>query len=94
MQMHDFLKDDDLDVALGLIVKLIANSDVAPQKAPPLIVKVQALSAKYQLMAAMYTTVLKGKAGSEEYLKKSLYYSLSDTLDKLAQSLKYLARQT
>ena len=91
-EVSDFLEDQDIDEAMSLIVRLIMNPDVSPQKAPPLIVKVTALSAKFQVMAATYTNLRKGKAGSDEYKKKNLYYSLADALEKLSNSLKYLVR--
>lgn len=92
-QMHQYLDDPDVDEALALIVKLIAKPDVAAIKVAPLIVRIQALSAKYQVLAAVHSTIAKGKAGTPDNNKKNLYYSLSSALDKLAQSLKYLVRQ-
>jgi hypothetical protein len=94
VQLHEYLEDEDIDKALTLIVKLISNPDVVQMKVAPLIVKVQALSAKYQVLAAVHSTIAKGKAGSVDNNKKNLYYSISSALDKLAQSLKYLIRQT
>ena len=91
--MHEYLHDEDIDKALTIIVKLISNPDVAQMKVAPLIVRVQALSAKYQVLAAVHSTIAKGKAGSTDNNKKNLYYSMSSALDKLAQSLKYLVRQ-
>ncbi len=92
--LHDYLEDDDLDEALSIIVKLIAKPDVAHLKVPPLIVKIQALSAKYQVLAAVHSTIAKGRAGTPDNNKKNIYYSMSSALDKLAQSLKYLVRQS
>jgi len=92
--LHEYLNDDeDLDEALSIIVKLIAKPDVAHMKVPPLIVKIQALSAKYQVLAAVHSTIAKGRAGTDDNNKKNIYYSMSSALDKLAQSLKYLVRQ-
>lgn len=94
VELESFLDDKDVEDAIDLVMRLIANPDVSPQKAPPLIVKVQALSARFQLEASTYTYLIKGKAGTDEYKKKGLYFSLADALEKLANSLKYLARQT
>jgi hypothetical protein len=94
VELESFLDDKDVEDAIQLVMRLIANPDVSPQKAPPLIVKVQALSARFQIEASTYTYLIKGKAGTDEYKKKGLYHSLSNALDSLAQSLKYLARQS
>lgn len=88
-----YFDDKDLDEALSIVVKLIKNPDVVHLKVPPLIVKVQALSAKYQVLAAMHSTISKGSVGTYDNNAKNVYYSLSSALDKLAQSLKYLVRQ-
>lgn len=93
MALHEYLEDDDLDEALSLIVKLIAKPDVVHTKVPPLIVKIQALSAKYQVLAAVHSTIAKGRSGTPDNNKKNIYYSLSSALDKLSASLKYLVRQ-
>jgi hypothetical protein len=90
--LHDLLQDDVLDEALALVVKLIMKPDVKPATAPLLIVQLQALSAKYQILAMYYTNIEKGRSGTMEYKKKNLYYTMTDTLDKLVAALKYTAK--
>lgn len=87
--MKDFMNDPDLDEALDLIVKLIMKPDVPAGKSPELIVRLQALSAKFSMLSRYYTTFEKGGESSK---KKNVYYTVSDALDKLVDSVKYLAR--
>lgn len=92
VEAHDFMKDEDFDEALSLVVKLISHPEVPSAKAIPLIVKLQALAAKMRLMAVIYTTVKKGPSGSTNAHKKNIYYSASEALDKIVDALKYSAR--
>ena len=70
--MKEFMNDKDLDYALDLMIKLIAKPDVPSSKAPDLIVKMQALSAKFSMLARFYTTFEKG---GENAKKKNVYYT-------------------
>lgn len=92
IELHDFVKDSDIDEALSLVVRLITKPDITVQKAPPVIVKLQALSAKFQVLAVYYTTLGKGSAGTDNNYKKNIFYTMSDALDKLSNSLKFLVR--
>lgn len=91
-EIHEFMHDEELDDALALIVKIMANPDINAVKAVPLIAKLQAYSAKFGLLATWYTTVAKGPSGSVNHTKKNLYYSMRESLDKLVEALKYSAR--
>jgi hypothetical protein len=50
------------------------------------------MSAKFGMLATYYTTIAKGPSGSINNTKKNVYYTMKDSLDKLVDSLKYLAR--
>lgn len=91
-EIHDFIKDEQLDEALAAIVKIISKPDVPPAQALVLIAKLQALSAKFGVLAAWYSTAAKGPTGSINNIKKNIYYSTKDSLDKLVDSLKYIVR--
>jgi len=84
--IKEFMNDKDLDFALDLIIKLIAKPDVPSSKAPDLIVKMQALSAKFAMMSRFYTTFEKG---GENAKKKNVYYTAEEAIDKLVAALKY-----
>jgi len=87
--IKEFMNDKDLDFALDLIIKLIAKPDVPSSKAPDLIVKMQALSAKFAMMSRFYTTFEKG---GENAKKKNVYFTAEDAINKIVDALKYSAR--
>jgi hypothetical protein len=87
--MKEFMSDPELDEALDLIIKLIMKPDVPSGKAPELIVKLQALSAKFSMLSRYYTTFEKGGDSAK---KKNVYYTISDAIDKLVDAVKYMAR--
>lgn len=88
--VHDFMGDADVDKALARVVKLIAKPNVNPGAANVLVVELQALSAKFAILATYYQTI--GKGQDEHTQKKNLCYTLRDCLGKLSDSLKYMAR--
>ena len=87
--MKEFMGDPDLDYALDLIIKLIAKPDVPSSKAPDLIIKMQALSAKFAMLSRFYTTFEKG---GENAKKKNVYYTAEEAINRLVDALKYSAR--
>jgi hypothetical protein len=87
--LKDFMNDKDLDFALDLIIKLIVKPDVPSSKAPDLIVKMQALSAKFAVLSRYYTTFEKG---GENAKKKNVYYTAEEAINRLVDALKYSAR--
>lgn len=87
--LSSFMGDKDLDIALDLIIKLIAKPDVPAASAPSLIIKLQAISAKLSVQARYYTSFEKGAETSK---KKNTYYTVSEAVDKLVDALKYSAR--
>ena len=90
--LHEFMKDEHLDKALAIVVKLLMNPDVPSAKAPHLIMELQAMSTKFSILASVYSTIMKDKAGTENNKKKNVYYSVKESLDKLVDALKYVVR--
>jgi len=88
--IHSQITDEDLDTALAMIVKLIAKPDIPIGSAPRLVVSMQALSAKFAVLARYYTSF--ENKGPENSKKKNLYYTLASETDKLASAVKYLAK--
>ena len=86
------MQDADLDEAMAIIVKIMMKPDIPSVQAVALIGKLQAMSAKFGMLATYYTTIAKGPSGSINNTKKNVYYTMKDSLDKLVDSLKYLAR--
>ena len=90
--LHEFMKDEHLDKALAITVKLLMNPDVPAAKAPQLIIELQAMSTKFAMLAAVYSTIAKDKAGTANNNKKNVYYSAKESIDKLVDALKYVVR--
>jgi hypothetical protein len=90
--LHEYMKDEQLDKALAIIVKLLLNPDVPAAKAPHLIIELQAMSTKFSMLASYYSTVAKDKAGTANNNKKNIYYSAKESIDKLVDALKYVVR--
>jgi len=85
--ISELMNDEQLTDALGVIVKLMMNPDVPPQKAVGLIVQLEAYAAKFKMLASYYTNVKK-----DERAKKNLYYSANEAVQRLVDSLKYSAK--
>ena len=90
--LHEFMKDEHLDKTLAIVVKLLMNPDVPAAKAPGLIIELQAMSTKFSMLAAVYSTIAKDKAGTVNNNKKNVYYSAKESIDKLVDALKYIVR--
>lgn len=86
------MNDDELDTALSAIVKLIMKPDIPPQAATQLIIQLQAISSKFAILATYYKNVAPGKAGTEEYTKKNVYFTMHECLNELVAALKYNIR--
>jgi hypothetical protein len=90
--LHEFMADPELDEALALIVKIMMKPDIPSVQAVALIGKLQAMSAKFAILATYYTTIAKGPSGSVNNTKKNVYYTMKESTDKIVDALKYLAR--
>jgi hypothetical protein len=90
--LHEFMQDEQLDKAMAIVVKLLMNPDVPSAKAPHLIIELQAMSTKFAMLASVYSTIAKDKAGTVNNNKKNVYYSAKESIDKLVDALKYVVR--
>lgn len=90
--LHNFMQDEHLDRALAIVVKLLMDPNVPSAKVPVLILELQAMSTKFAVLASVYSTIAKDKAGTENNNKKNVYYSVKESLDKLVDSLKIVVR--
>lgn len=90
--LSEFMQDEQLDRALELAIKCIAEPNVAATKAPRLIVELQAISFKFSVKAVEYATIKKDRANTSNNHKKNIYYSTKEALDRLVDALKYAAR--
>ena len=87
--IHEYMQDEHLDLAMALLIKLVVNPDIPYGKAPQLIVQLQALASKFQMQSRYWTTYDKGSEASK---KKNTYYSATEAINRLVDALKYSAR--
>lgn len=94
VDLHQFMGDDDLAEAMNLAVKCIAKPDMPPSVARSALLKMQGLAFQFRMQAATYTYIHKGKAGTDENVKKNVYFAASEQCHELAQTLKYLVKES
>jgi hypothetical protein len=92
LEVSKFLHSEQIDEALGIIVKIINKPDIPPRVAVLTIQKLQAISSMCAIQAAYYKNLNPGKAGTEEYKRKNMYYSIHEALNELCAALKYLCK--
>jgi hypothetical protein len=90
VKISQTMNDPDLDEALRYIIKLIEKPDIPPKTAVTVIVRLEALSAKFAFAQSYYKTF--GKAGTDERYKKDVYYTAREATVRLVDSLKYIVR--
>jgi hypothetical protein len=86
-EIAEYMQDEELTNTLALVAKLISKPDVPAAVGVELIVKLQAYSAKFAMLASWYTNVKK-----DERAKKNIYYSAKESTDRLVDALKYVVR--
>ncbi len=86
-EIADYMSDEHLTEVLGLIVKLIGQPDIPATAAIPLIVRLEAMSAKFSMQASYYTNIDKS-----DRAKKNLYYSIVEATRRLVDALKYTTK--
>lgn len=92
VDLCDFMDDPKFTEAMELVVKCTAKPDVPPAVARRILMEAQSYAAYFKAKGLVYMTIKQGKAGTEENKKKNCYYSMSEQLHELAQTLKYLAK--
>jgi hypothetical protein len=85
--LNEYIADPDLEDALNTLLKLIAKPDIPHAALGPTIVKLQAISGKLKMMAAVETHIYK-----QDRTRKNLLYSMCDVIDANVQALKYLVK--
>lgn len=90
-ELHLYFKDNDVDEAMGAIIRLIARPD-ATRAAAPLVVKLQALSSKFALMGKYYMLYDTDETKEAKTRKKNTLLTLSAELEKLSNAVKYLVK--
>jgi hypothetical protein len=91
-ELSSYIQDEQVDKAMEKVVQLVVNPVAAADNPAKLIVGLQALSAVFAMKATYYKTLDTGRTGSDQAKKKNIYYTMSDSLDRLVDALKYMAR--
>lgn len=94
IDLHAKVGDEELQNAINLALQCIANPNITPATAKKAMLQLQGYSLKFKMQALVYMQIRTGKTGSEENIKKNAYMYASEQCDKLAATLKYLARDT
>lgn len=92
LSLSDKFVDEDLDMALSRIVKLILKPDIPAQTAVTTIVQLQAIAAKLYIEASYFKNIERPKSGTLDYEKKNMYFSIAEALNELIAALKYSVR--
>ena len=91
MDAAENFEDDDLQHAIDLALKLIVKPEVPNHKAAVLVVKFEAYSFKFKMMAVnLMGFQWDGKPETKN--KKNFYFSLSEQCHNIADALKIQAR--
>lgn len=91
--LHTEVGDEDLQKAIDLALKCIAKPEISHASARKAMIMMQGYAFKFKMQALVYMQIHTGKTGSVENIKKNAYMYASEQCDKLAQTLKYLARE-
>lgn len=94
VDLHASVGDGDLQKAIELALKCIAKPDIPHAVARKAMIQMQGYSMKFKMQALVYMQIHVGKTGSDENIKKNAYMYASEQCDKMAQTLKYLVRET
>ena len=87
VEINDYMKDEHITEVLSLIVKLISQPDIPASAAIPLVIRLEAMSAKFSMQASYYTNINKN-----DRAKKNLYYSIVESTRRLVDALKYTTK--
>lgn len=93
VDLHASVGDDELQTAIDLALKCIAKPDIPPAHAKRAMVQLQGYAFKFKMQALVYMQIHTGRTGTDENIKKNAYMYASEQCDKLAGTLKYLARE-
>ena len=86
-EIADYMKDEELTMALTMIAKLIIKPDIPLNVATVEIVRLQAIAAKMSFKATWMANVDKSNRA-----KKNIYYTAAESINSLVSALKYLIR--
>jgi len=86
-EIAEYMQDEELNVALEMIAKLILRPDIPINVATLEIVRLQAIAAKMSFKATWMANVDKG-----DRAKKNIYFTAASAISELVAALKYITR--
>lgn len=86
-EIADYMKDEELTVALTMIAKLIIKPDIPLHVASLEIVRLQAIASKMSFKATWMANVDKS-----DRAKKNIYFTAAESINNLVSALKYIMR--
>ena len=86
-EIAEFMEDQELNIALTMIAKLIIKPDIPAPVASIEIVRLQAIAGKLALKATWMANVDKNNRA-----KKNIYYTAAEAVNNLVSALKYIMR--
>ena len=86
-EIADYMKDEELTMALTMIAKLIIKPDIPLNVATVEIVRLQAIAAKMSFRATWMANVDKS-----DRAKKNIYFTAAESINNLVSALKYIIR--
>jgi hypothetical protein len=89
-EVSEFMEDEDLDKVLTLVLKIIGNDFPDLDKVPALCARLEAYNIKFRMQFSAYMSYK--KATTEANMKKNHYKEIYTGIDRLVDSLKYMAR--
>lgn len=92
--LGSFMDDEDFSLACELALKCIANPQMPHAAVRDALLLMQAWAFTFRMKGQVFMTIKKGKAGTDENVKKNVYFSVSEQCHELAQTLKYLLKET
>lgn len=92
VDLHDFMQDPELAVAMNLALNCIAKPGIPAANAREALIKLEALSFRFKMQAQTYMTIKTGRSGTDENKKKNVYFSASEQCHELAGAMKYLLK--
>lgn len=87
VEIAEYMKDEELTIALTTIAKLIIKPDIPIHVATLEIVRLQAIASKMSLRATWMANVDKA-----DRAKKNIYYTAAESVNNLVSALKYITR--
>ncbi len=91
--LHSFLDDEEFTEILNLSLRCLAEPPHSAENARNLLIKFQAAGVKFKMLAIFYTTLKKGRAGTDDNYRKNVYYAMGEQCELMANSLKYVVRR-